>query len=429
MKRVFAVLTALMLCLLLPESVYASDPEQPELYAEAAVLMDASTGQVLYGKNEHQLMEPASLTKIMTCLLAARMEDPETLLTVSEEAVKDMEESSTMDVVAGETLTMRELLYGLMLPSANDAANVIAEHFAGDNATFAELMNDAAAELELYNTTFANPHGLPDEAHLSTAYDLAKLTMEAVTEPAFLEYAGAASYDIEETEDHAAFELKHTLFMLQEESKYYDERVLAGKTGWTPGAGTCLMAVAQQEDLTLIAVALKSDAEDIRYVAYQDVKTLLDYGFSSFVRGEVSVGGFSGYPVSFYEADGTLRRGTIYSEAMSFSPMIPEGCSSDNIFLQIPQQERLRLRERIPVTASVTFRNEEGEVWPWALAEVPVTLELIELPQISSKPEEQQAMAPVRDEEKELSLLPLLLLCAVLSVGMIILYRSFYKNK
>lgn len=426
MKRFFAVLAALMLCFCLPDSVFAFDTQLPELYAEAAVLMDASTGQVLYGKNEHQLMEPASLTKIMTCLLAARLEDPDTLLTVSEEAVKDMEESSTMDVVAGEILMMRELLYGLMLPSANDAANVIAEHFAGNNAAFAELMNDAAAEFGLYNTTFANPHGLPDEAHLSTAYDLAKLTREAIAEPAFLEYAGAAEYPIAETENHGAFELKHTLFSLQEKSKYYDERVIAGKTGWTPGAGTCLMTVAQQEELTLIAVVLKSDAEDIRYVAYQDVKALLDYGFSSFVRGEVSVGGFAGYPVSFQEEDGTLRRGTLYSEEMSFSPLIPEGCSSENIFLQIPQQEQFQKRAAIPVTASVTFRDAQGEVWPWALAEVPVTLELIEHPTVSYEAEERPAMAqPYEKEEREFPIAAALWVCVALLAGMVLMKRKF----
>ena len=173
-KRISAFLmTMILFCFSFEQKLFAADPAIPELYAEAAVLMDAATGQVLYGKNEHQLMEPASLTKIMTCLLSARLEDPEVLLTVSEEAVKDMEESSTMDVTAGETLMLRELLYGLMLPSANDAANVIAEHFSGNNTAFAALMNETAVQLGLYDTIFANPHGLPDENHISTAYDLA----------------------------------------------------------------------------------------------------------------------------------------------------------------------------------------------------------------------------------------------------------------
>ena len=123
-----------------------------------------------------------------------------------------------------------------------------------------------------------------------------------------------------------------------------------------------------------------------------------------------------------------MRRGTIYSEEMTFSPLIPEGCSSENIFLQIPQQEQLQQRETIPATASVTFRNADGEIWPWPLAEVPVTLELIELPKVSSKPQEQQVMAPVTQEKEDFPLIPLLLMCAALMAGMFVLYRSFHRK-
>jgi len=334
-----------------------------------------------------------------------------------------------MDVTAGETLMLRELLYGLMLPSANDAANVIAEHFSGNNTAFSALMNEAAVQLGLYDTIFANPHGLPDENHISTAYDLAKLTREAITEPDFMAYAGAEEYSIDKTETHEAYDLRHTHFMLQKKSKYYDERVIAGKTGWTPGAGTCLMTVAEENGLQLIAIVLKSDAEDIRYVAYQDVKALLDYGFSAFTRGKVSVTGFSGYPVSFYETDGTLRRGTLDSEPMDFSPLIPQGCSSENIFLMVPQQKQLQNRERIPVTAAVTFRGEDGEIWPWALAEVPVKLKLMELPKVSSsEPEERPVMAVTKSENKEeFPLIGAAVLCVVLLISMLLIRKKSRK--
>ena len=414
MKRVLVFfLCAAMLLLLPPDAVLAAGPEPPELYAKAAVLMDAATGQVLYGKDEHTRLEPASLTKIMTCLIAVRQGDPEALLTVSGEAVRDMEDSSTMDVTEGETLTLRELLYGLMLPSANDAANVIAEYFSGDNASFARLMNETAASLGLRDTVFVNPHGLPDENHLTTAYDLAALTREALSEPDFLLYTGAAEYDIAKTEQHEAYELEHTHFMLQPDSRYYDERVIAGKTGWTPGAGTCLMTVARQDGTTLIAIVLGADAEDIRYAAYGDVKKLLDYGFGHFTRGDVSVSAVSYYPVSFRDGDGTMRRGSLSGEGAAFSPLIPEGCSGENIFLRMPEEQQLQEREQVSLTAAVTFRDEDGKVWPWPLAEIPLTLELQALSgqTVSREEEARPAMAAAGEDH---TLVWAALLCVLL---------------
>lgn len=430
MKRLLSLCWtfALFFCLM-PGHVLAAGPELPELYAEAAILMDAATGQVLYGKNERVRMEPASLTKIMTCLIAVEEGTPEALLTVSREAVKDMEDSSTMDVTEGETLALQELLYGLMLPSANDAANVIAEYFSESNAAFAQKMNEKAAELGLRDTSFQNPHGLPDEEHLTTAYDLAVLTRAAVSEPAFMAYAGAAEYTIEKNGLHEAYDLSHTHFMLHSDSRYYDERVIAGKTGWTPGAGTCLMTVAKQDDVTLIAIVLKSDAEDIRYVAYQDVEKLLNYGFDSFTRGSVSVSAVSCYPVSFYDLNGIVQRGSLFSEAASFSPLIPDGCDEKNIFLLMPQEEQLRHWEEAAVTAAVIFRDQDGNIWPWPLAEVPLDVEL-QMFEISSRQEETQpAMAAVVLEHDDHFLWAATILCTVLVGVLVLLWRCFRPGK
>lgn len=171
LRKLFcALLGAAMLC---PAPALAAEelPEPPELYAEAAVLMDADTGQVLYGKNEDRQMQPASLTKIMTCLLAMELGDPDDLVTVTPEALRLMRGSSTAGLREGETLTLAQMLYALMLPSANDAANAIAIHLAGSTEEFAQLMNQRAEvslpSVEEYSLIFTDGEGDLQQAVIS----------------------------------------------------------------------------------------------------------------------------------------------------------------------------------------------------------------------------------------------------------------------
>ena len=161
------------------------------LYAGAAVLIDADTGQVLYGKNEHSRMEPASLTKIMTCLLAMEHSDPQEPVTATAESLNLPLDASVLGLYEGETMTMEQMLYAMMLPSANDAANAVGVHIAGSLSAFAQMMNEKAQELGLQDSTFYNSNGLPEEGHLSSAYDLAQITRAAMAYPEFLDYAGA----------------------------------------------------------------------------------------------------------------------------------------------------------------------------------------------------------------------------------------------
>ena len=416
--RILAVALAFCsVCFALGTKVNAAVPQQPSIYGEAAVLLDASTGQILYGKNIHQQMEPASLTKIMTCLIAIEEGDPDAVLSVSEQAVEDMEDSSTMDVVTGESLSLRELLYGLMLPSANDAANVIAEYFSGGNEGFAQKMNQRAQELELWDTHFVNPHGLPAQEHYSTAYDLARLTQTALAQDAFLTYAGASEYEIAATERHGSFSLEHTHLMMQPDSRYYDSRVIAGKTGWTPGAGTCLMTVARQGDLTLIAIVLKSDSDDIWRVAYQDTGKMLDFGFSNFRRGTVTIPEITEYPVSFFDEEGRLCRGSGSGSAESLSLLFPNGCDEEDVYLEMPQQQQLVQWEQRGLQVSVRYQDENGESWPWPLASAPVSLTLQQVSDPSHQEPVQSVMSQQTTEDAQQQnglglLFILLLVCA-----------------
>ena len=276
------------------------------LYAGAAVLIDADTGQVLYGKNEHSRMEPASLTKIMTCLLAMEHSDPQEPVTATAESLNLPLDASVLGLYEGETMTMGQMLYAMMLPSANDAANAVGVHIAGSLSAFAQMMNEKAQELGLQDSTFYNSNGLPEEGHLSSAYDLAQITRAAMAYPEFLDYAGAEGYSIPEGEQNAAHAFLHTDRFLRQDTVYYDETAIAGKTGWTSTAGNCLMTVMQRDGRTLIAVVLQSDSDEVARAAYVDSQTLFDYGFDQFVQAEWTLPAQSGQ-----HGDAAERRGEL----------------------------------------------------------------------------------------------------------------------
>lgn len=254
--------------------------QPPELDAVSAIVMDAVTGQVLYGKNETQQMEPASLTKLMTYLLALQLGDKEDIVTTTSDALRLMRFSTSISLKEGETLTMEELLYALMLPSANDAANAIAIHIAGSLNNFVNFMNEEVEWLGLTGTQFRNVHGLPAAGHYTTAYDLAQITRSAMQYPDFYVYSGAASYTIPATNKSAIRELAHTNQMLNAESDFYYEGSLAGKTGWTVAAGRCLLTIVERDGRTLICIILKSDGESGSH--YADSVALLDYAFENY---------------------------------------------------------------------------------------------------------------------------------------------------
>ena len=232
--------------------------------AAAAVLMDGESGRILYAHNPDQPMPIASITKIMTALVALEQCDPATEYTVTGE---DMAEGSSMYLKAGETLTLEALLYGLMLPSGNDAALAVARCVSGTVEDFVAAMNARAKELGMTNTSFANPSGLDDPAHFSTARDMAVLTRAALAREDFQAIVSARSVTVGE----------RTLVNHNKLLGWY-EGCVGVKTGYTKTAGRTLVSAATRNGQTLIAVTLK-DSRD-----WEDHKALLDYGFSAFPR-------------------------------------------------------------------------------------------------------------------------------------------------
>lgn len=244
-------------------------PEAPALTAASAVLMDVSSGRVLYAKNAHVQRPPASLTKVMTALLALEMGRPEEQVRVSEAAAAAG--GSSIWLEAGETQTLADLIYGLMLRSGNDCAEAIAEHVAGSVDDFVLLMNRRAADLGAVDTHFRNPHGLPASGHVSTAADLALVSRQALLRPDFARIVATRRHVIPwlgQPWDRAVYNENRLLWLYPGADGV--------KTGWTNEAGRCLVASATRGGWQLVAVLL--DAPEM----WTDATQLLDWGFDSF---------------------------------------------------------------------------------------------------------------------------------------------------
>lgn len=239
--------------------------EGPRIRAGAAILIEAHTGTVLFAHNEHERRPMASTTKIMTALVALETAALDDRVTVSPQAVRVP--GSDAGLRPGQTLTLRELLHGLLLPSGNDAANVIAEHVAGSQAAFADLMNARAQELGAHRTRFANAHGLDAPGHYSTAYDLALIARTAMLYPTFSQIVRTPEFQPESI----SRTWRNTNRLL-----WAFAGIEGIKTGTTSGAGYCLVAAASRSGMRLIAVVLGSPDR------YGDTVRLLEYGFDRF---------------------------------------------------------------------------------------------------------------------------------------------------
>jgi len=259
---------------------------KPDVTSEAAVLMDADTGIILYQKNPEEKLYPASTTKIMTALLTieADGDQPDKRVTFSPEAVDLPNDSSSIAMNAGDTLSVQEALYGLMISSANEVANALAENVGGSIDHFVDMMNGKAASLGAKNTHFMNPNGLHDPDHYTCAYDMALFMREAVKNPIFLDAASKIKYDIPPTETQPEVRnLNGTNKLLLPGGEYYRDYFKASKTGYTDEAQHTLVAYAEKGGHKLITAVLHADKNK----DYEDTIALMDYGFSSYQQSTI----------------------------------------------------------------------------------------------------------------------------------------------
>ena len=254
--------------------------DELSLTAESAILMDATTDKILYEKNSRTKQYPASITKLMTILLALEHGSLEDEITFSHDAVFSIEPGSAhIAIQEGEILTLEQVLYGIMLRSANECANAAAEYVDGSLEKFAEHMTARAKELGCKNTNFVNANGLFDENHYTTAYDMALIAQELLKNETYRSMMSNTYYVIPPTNKQPEERPLHGQHqMLNESSLYYYEYAEGGKTGYTVEAQNTLVTYAKQGDTELIAVVLKCNGTQ----HYVDTKALFDYGFANY---------------------------------------------------------------------------------------------------------------------------------------------------
>lgn len=299
MKKLTAILMALLLIFSFSISTNATEMEattehpetteypneptrEPDLVSESAVVIDAVSGQVLFEKNAHKKKYPASITKVMTVLLALEHNvDYNDTVTMSENAVWSIDrQSSHIGLDVGETITIEECLHAIMLSSANECSIALAEYIAGDVESFAKLMNKKAKELGCKNTHFVTPNGLHDENHYTSAYDMALITRAAMQYDAFRELAATLSYTIPSTnKKNEPNYLAQGNKMINAYQPYYYEYCEGGKTGYTTDANNTLTTYARKNNLELICVVM--DCDGLKYT-YTDSKALYEFCYNNY---------------------------------------------------------------------------------------------------------------------------------------------------
>ena len=296
-------LAMIALMLLSPLTAVAEyDPEHPELLTEddltgvSCILIEQTSGEVIFEKDADRLMYPASTTKIMTVLLGIlATDDLNELVTVSYAGSKDGVKtlldpnSSYLGLKEGEQLTMQDLLYGTILRSGNDGAIAIAEHISGTEANFVNLMNQTAQSFGMTNTNFMNSHGLHHDYHYTTARDLATLAYEAMKNETFRDIVRSDRYQMEATtmQKERMISTGHRIMLQTYDGKansYYYEYITGIKSGTTDAAGNCYVGSAEKDGVQLISVVLYSD----RYNVWRDTKKLFEYGFSQYTHSTLT---------------------------------------------------------------------------------------------------------------------------------------------
>ena len=292
-SRWAAALLALLIMLFCAQPALAATPsdynkstpnllDEGHLYGQAAVLIDANTGEVLFSKNMRVRMYPASTTKIMTLLLALESGIPmETSVVIPQQASQIESGSTIIPVYPGDEMTFQDLLFGMMLQSGNDGANAVAVLVSGTLDGFVDRMNRKAEELGCADTHFMNAHGLPDPEHYTTARDLAVITQYAMQNDMFRRIVSTFSYTmaIRRNNETMAHRITSTDLMINEGSSYYYQYCVGVKTGTTSAAGNCFVGACERDGMRMVSVTLKcSEAAQ----KWRDTARLFDYGFTRY---------------------------------------------------------------------------------------------------------------------------------------------------
>ena len=317
--------------------------DAPVVTAPTAILIDAKTGKVLYEKNADEKHFPASTTKVMTGLLAVEKGKMDEVITIGKNPPLIERGSSQIYLITDEQLTMEQLLYALMLESANDAAVAIAEHISGSVEEFAKLMNSKAKELGATNTNFVNPNGLHNDNHYTTARDLAMIAKYAMTMDKFRSVVGEVNYIIPKTnkQDERNYITNSNKLIWKTYDKFRYEYATGIKTGYTVKAKQCLVGGAKKGDMELISVVMAAEGQNI----YTDTVALFEYGFANFQNVEI------------LKKDQIVTSVSVTEGEEKFNLLAAEDFS-----LVLSQAEREKVKTEIKTNQTIKEPIKKGEV-------------------------------------------------------------------
>lgn len=275
-KKIYLIIISLIIFQSIFTTCYSQElPSGPEVTSQGCLLMDLDSGQVLFSKNIHERFYPASTTKILTALIVLEKCSLSETVTVGDDP--PYIDGTKIYLYEDEQLTVEQLLYAMMLESANDCAEALAEHISGSVEAFAELMNQRARELGCTDSNFVNPHGLHDDNHYTSVWDLALIAKEAMKNPEFRKIVSTRSSQIPPTNRQPQLRYMNNLNKLLFYGEHYYKGVDGIKTGYTSQAKNTLVASCMRDDLHLMGVFLNCSSG-----VYTDAKNLFDYGFSNY---------------------------------------------------------------------------------------------------------------------------------------------------
>ena len=421
-KAACLILTIISAVCLGKVDVKAADywPDAPETLSPGVILMEESTGTILYEKNSDEAHYPASITKIMTTLLALENGNLSDMVTFSDDAINNTEGSGIARDY-GEQMTLEQCLYGVMLESANECAYAVAEHVGGTVENFVDMMNAKAKELGCTNTHFANPHGLQDENHYTTAHDMALIAQAAYQNETFRIIIGTKMYTIPPTNKHAeetVLRNHHDMLCTYHNAnrKYLYPYCVGGKTGYTATANSTLVTYAEKDGMTLICVVMNTQSPN----QFIDTVNLFDYAFDNFQVLNVAENDTN------YSAETTVDNGNLDNiapfveldkDAVIVLPKTAEfSDTSSSVEYNDSDPE---------IAGSITYTYAGRKVGKADIKTTGVVVEGYAFDNESTEEEEQEAVSTVQVKP----IVVVLLIVAVILLGVLLFFlKRFYDN-
>ena len=421
-KAACLILTIIAAVCLGKVDVKAADywPDAPETLSPGVILMEESTGTILYEKNSDEAHYPASITKIMTTLLALENGNLSDMVTFSDDAINNTEGSGIARDY-GEQMTLEQCLYGVMLESANECAYAVAEHVGGTVENFVDMMNAKAKELGCTNTHFANPHGLQDENHYTTAHDMALIAQAAYQNETFRIIIGTKMYTIPPTNKHAeetVLRNHHDMLCTYHNAnrKYLYPYCVGGKTGYTATANSTLVTYAEKDGMTLICVVMNTQSPN----QFIDTVNLFDYAFDNFQVLNVAENDTD------YSAETTVDNGNLNNiepfveldkDAIIVLPKTAEfSDTSSSVEYNDSDPE---------ISGSITYTYAGRNVGKADIKTTGVVVEGYAFDNESTEEEEQEAVSTVQVKP----IVVVLLIVAVILLGVLLFFlKRFYDN-